>query len=520
MSSKVNSALFELVKAMSKSEKRYFKLMSSRHTIGKENNYVRLFDYLDRQSVYDEELIFDTFKGEAFLNRFSITKKRLYDHVLSALDSFHSVNSVEAQLHKQLHGADILFEKSLYDQCRRVLRSAEKLAEKHEFPSILMLIAYKKKRLWETMGSLNVSDQEIIDVFEKDLSFTRAVVVYNQLWSIKSKLFSRLSKKGVARCDEETEAYRDLCKDIVTEFSLTDMSFASLHLYHHILSAYYYAIGELSSSLMHLEVNIGGVDKKDLAKRVEANQYVSALTNAIYIADKIGQHRKSVEYLAQLKMFTASTKSNEDLSIKLFSSISSIELSISLRKGDFSAAQKTAHTVANKLEEYGEKIVPIRRAFLEYKMAVVNMGIGDYSAALKWINRILNDPNLDKTEDIIGFTQLLDLLVHIELDHGQLLPYSFKSTQRFFKTRNRLYGFEKVLLQSISKLIKCTDPFDSQNIWEALYKELALITNDDVFESVALDYFDFQSWAESKQKRKSFDLIVREKYKRRSRVAS
>jgi hypothetical protein len=70
MSSKVNNALFELVKAMSKSEKRYFKLMSSRHTIGKENNYVRLFDYLDKQSEYDEDLIFKTFKGEAFLNRF------------------------------------------------------------------------------------------------------------------------------------------------------------------------------------------------------------------------------------------------------------------------------------------------------------------------------------------------------------------------------------------------------------------------------------------------------------------
>jgi PIN domain nuclease of toxin-antitoxin system len=423
-------------------------------------------------------------------------------------------------LHKQLHAADILFEKSLYDQCRRVLRSAEKLAEKHELPSILMLIAYKKKRLWETMGSLNVSDEEIIDVFEKDLSYTQSIGVYNQLWSVKSKLFSRLSKKGVARSDAEMRAYQDLCKTILSGFSLTDISFESLHLYHHVLSAYYYAIGDLSSSLKHLEVNLAGIEKEDLAKRVEANKYVSALTNAIYITDKIGEHRKSVEYLAQLKMFAASTKSNEDLSIKLFSSISSIELSISLRKGDFNSALKTAHNVSNKLDEYGDKIVPIRRAFLEYKMAVVNMGVGDYSAALKWVNRILNDPNLDKTEDIIGFTQLLDLLVHLELDHTQLLPYSFKNTQRFFKTRNRLYGFEKVLLQSISKLIKCNDPFDSQNIWETLYKELALITNDDVFESVALDYFDFQSWAESKQKRKSFDLIVREKYQRNMRVAS
>lgn len=520
MSSKVNNALFELIQAMSKSEKRYFKLMSSRHTIGKENNYVRLFDFLDKQTEYNEELIFSTFEGEAFLNRFSITKKRLYDHVLSALDSFHSTNSIEAQLHKQLHAADILFEKSLYDQCRRVLRSAEKLAEKNELPSIQMLISYKKKRLRETMGSLNVSEDEIETILSDDIRFTKSIDAYNELWSIKSQLFSQLSKKGVARSDEDSNRYYQLCTRVLVDFETEELSFESLHLYHHILSAYYYATGDMAESLFHLEVNLDGIDKGALVKRVEGNKYISALTNAIYIADKIGEHRKSVQYLSALKEFALTTKSNEDLSIKLFSSISSIELSIYLRKGDFEKANVTAQTVTDKLQKYGDKIVPVRRAFLEYKMAVVNMGRGNYTDALKWINRILNDPNLDKTEDIIGFTQLLDLLVHIELDHTKLLPYTLKNTQRFFKTRNRLYGFEKVLLQSINKLIKCDNPFDSQNIWEALYNELAKITNDDVFESVALDYFDFQAWAESKQKRKSFDLIVREKYNRKMRVAS
>ena len=82
-----------------------------------------------------------------------------------------------------------------------------------------------------------------------------------------------------------------------------------------------------------------------------------------------------------------------------------------------------------------------------------------------------------------------------------------------------MYGFEKVLLQFISKLIKCADHFDRQNLWEEMYKELAEITNDDVFESVALDYFDFESWAESKLKGKAFDAIVREKYRSRMNVA-
>ena len=40
------------------------------------NNYVRIFDHLDKQDSYDEEVLFKKFDGEAFLNRFSITKKR------------------------------------------------------------------------------------------------------------------------------------------------------------------------------------------------------------------------------------------------------------------------------------------------------------------------------------------------------------------------------------------------------------------------------------------------------------
>ena len=44
MSNKVSNHLFELIKSLNKSEKRYFKLFSSRHTIGEENGYLKLFD--------------------------------------------------------------------------------------------------------------------------------------------------------------------------------------------------------------------------------------------------------------------------------------------------------------------------------------------------------------------------------------------------------------------------------------------------------------------------------------------
>ena len=518
MSGKVNEALFDLINSMSKSEKRYFKLMSSRHTIGEENNYVRLFDFVDKQEEYDEEAIHTYFNGEAFLNRFSITKKRLYDHILASLDSFHISSSVEAQLYKMLHSADILFEKSLYDQSRRILRSAEKLAEKHEKNAILLLISKKQKRLLETGGYLEVTDKKISELDEKEKSTLLTIGMYNKIWTVKSNLFAHLSKKGIARSKEESGLYEKICEDLLQNGDLNGASTETRYLFHHTLSAYYYAIGDSKNSLFHLHKNLDLFGTPSGSQMIEANKQVSAYTNAIYVSDKMGHHKDSLIYLTKLKKIASTTDSNEDLSIKLFSSISSIEFSMCIRRGDFDGAKKIAEEVERSLEEYGDKIVPTRRAFLEFKMAVAYMGIGEYNVALKWINRILNDSNLDKTEDIIGFTQLLDLLIHIELNHDKLLPYSLKSAQRFFKTRNRLYSFEKVFLQFISKLIKCDDRFEVEDLWEELYNDLAKVT-DDTFESVALEYFDFKAWAESKLKRKPFESVVREKYRQTERVA-
>lgn len=520
MSGKVNEALFDLVQSMSKSEKRYFKLMSSRHTIGGENNYVRIFDYLDKLKVYDEKALFEYFKGEAFLKRFSITKKRLYDHILNALDAFHASSSIEAQIHKMLHASDILYDRSLYDQSRRLLRSAEKLALKHEKPALVIEIANKQKRIMETTGYSGMTDTQINAFTKQESIQIESLQQYSKLWQIKSRLFSHLSKKGVARSEEDALQYTEICKEVLAEVPSENLPTEIRYLHYHVLSAYYYATANLKESLSALHKNLELMEQCSRPQSMEVNKQVSVLTNAIYISDKLGDYKSSITYLNQLKTVASKVSANEDLEIKLFSSINSIELSMNLRKGDFQSASYIADSVKEKLDHYGQKIVPARRAFLEFKIAVAYIGVNDFSQALKWVNRILNDNELDQTEDIIGFTQLLELLIHLELNHDKLLPYSIKSTQRFLKTRNRLYSFEKVFLQFIGKLTKCTDRFEVDSYWGDLYNELATLTDDNAFESVALDYFDFQSWAEAKLKGKDFESVVREKYNRTVRQAS
>ena len=512
MSTKVKEALFELIKSLSKSEKRYFKLLSSRHTIGDENNYVKLFDFIDKQTAYDEDAIFIEFKDEAFLHRFSITKKRLYNHVLSALDAFHATNSVDAQLFKMLHSADILFNKSLYDQCARVLRSAEKLAEKNKRYTLLAEISRKNKRLVENNAYSTFTHEDFESIAKNDEFIWQEVNCYNLLWKVKSDLFVHLSRKGKARNQEECAAFDAIIQQIPQNLIVSEEIFDNYYLYHHIYSAYYFSIGNLHSSFSHIKLNLANFEKTDQAIPQNLNTYFSLLTNGIYVAEKLGLINESKRLLVDLKAIPSKFNSvmNEDMEIKLFASTYSIELSLLTNNGDFKKAEQLFPIIENGLLKFGDKISSVRRAFIVFKMATVQLGSGNFSLALKYVNRILNDSELDVSEDILSFTHLLDLLIHLDMKHEQLLPYALKNTQRFLKSRNRLYSFEKAFLHFVSKRIKCTNELDAEILWEELHTELSSI-KDDTFEGVALEYFDFRTWSESKFKKQAFVELIKRK---------
>ena len=85
-------------------------------------------------------------------------------------------------------------------------------------------------------------------------------------------------------------------------------------------------------------------------------------------------------------MLTEFCISSSDLEIKLFSSLTSIELSMHLRAGSFEDALLVAEYAAEKMNLYGDKITPIRKAFLHFKFAVVYIGHGDFNSALKFVN--------------------------------------------------------------------------------------------------------------------------------------
>jgi len=512
MSATVNQYLFELIKSLSKHEKRYFKLYSSRHTIGDQNNYVRLFDAIDQQEAYNEYALMQKFENESFVNRFSIAKARLYSSILKSLDLYHAESSINSQLKQELHFAEILFKKSLYSQCKRVLLSAKKTANKYEKHAALLEISKWEKELIEKDNYAGKTESHLNAMMQGDFLLLEKIKNHSEYWKLKSTLFQLLNKRGNARNQEELSNFKNLIDNTLLKTEKKALSTETRYLYYHTYSAYYFGIGDYKKCYDNLIKNVHLIESKPEIFQEEPNIYFSVLTNLIYIGSQLKEYDQVFDYLQKLRDIpkTLDTRNNEDLEIKLFSSANSLELALQIQLGEFGKALELIPTIETGLKKFNEKLSTVRKADFYLNIAVVYFALNEYSSSLKWINKLLNEISIEDSENIYCVAQMLNLIVHIELENNDLIPYAFKSAHRFLSSRNRVYKFETAFLNFIGKVLKTGNRTEQQSLYEKLHSDL-LELKEDNFEKTVFENFDFVRWTESKIKKVPFKELIQEK---------
>lgn len=500
MSNKASDSLHRLVKSMTKPEKRYFKVFSSRHIIGDSNNYQILFDAIDKQQEYDEAKLIKKFKDKSFTSRFSIAKNRLYAALLKSLDSFHSNSSVDAQLQRQLHFIEILYQKSLYEQCLKLLHSARKVAVRYEKLTFQLELDRWEKRILEKDNYENLSSSSSLSkMLDSDRKLTATLQEYNELWNIKSRIFSQLYTQGKVRNEEELSQLKGIIDEAAGKLEGKMTSGENTYMLNHIRSAYHFTQGDYHSCYPYLLDNLKLMDKKAHLFAEEPNAYISVLTNAIYVGMRLGKWNealKNVEKLRQIPKKLAIQQS-EDMDLRLFSLSKSTELTLYAQSGEFEKGLELIPEIEDGLSKFGDKLSSIRRAHFYFNIAVVHFGMEQYHESLKWINQLLNNVEIDKTRDIHCMAQILNMVIHIELGNKSLLPYALRSTQRFLETRKKSYRFEEVFLNFINETMKKRQDKPMKDLYDDLIKSLEAIRMDH-YERTAFEYFDFLAWARSK----------------------
>lgn len=512
MSKQSSDHLFRLIKSLTTAEKRYFKIFAGRHTIGEKNEYVNVFDAIDKQDKYNESRLITLFKNSTFGHSPAIAKNRLYETILKSLHAFHADSSIDVELQRLMHSTEILFKKSLYDDSRKTLQRARKLAVKYEKHFMLLEVQKWEKRLIEKDSYVSSSIEDISDMHKQDQELLDKVHNYSDFWYIKSRLFLLLNKKGKVRDSSELNNFKTIIDNTLLKNEGKALSYETRYLYYHIYSAYYFGIGDYKNSYTYISKHLELIEKHAELFEEEPNKYFAVLSNMIYLCTQLRKFEEIPIYLAKLKGIPQSNvkKMNEDLMIKLFSSTYSAELSLYMQTGEFETAFGLVDEIDTGLKKYRDKISKIRIAYFYFNISIVHFALGDYSGALKWINMLLNDSDIDSSQDIHCMGRIFNLIIHLEIGNNDLIPYTFRSTQRYLSKRKRIYRFESVFLQFINKLSKANSPLAIRNCFQTLRPELQALVKDP-FEKSVFEYFDFITWVEGKYLAIPFRDMVRKK---------
>src|SRR5687767_1484941 len=97
MSTYANNELFQLVKSLTKSEKRLFHLNSTRLHGSKNKKFLLLFRYMDKQKKYDEKKFLAKEKAIKPVQIHNL-KAHLQKQILQSLRQYHSAGNMDLKI--------------------------------------------------------------------------------------------------------------------------------------------------------------------------------------------------------------------------------------------------------------------------------------------------------------------------------------------------------------------------------------------------------------------------------------
>ena len=503
-----SNELHKLIKSLSQSEKRFFKIYASRHIIGEQNNYVSLFDAIASQKQYDEIAIKEKFQGESFMNRFAAIKNYLHLLILKSMRNFHSGSTIDIELKEMLIDIDFLYQKGLYRQCQKLHTKAEKLAIATDKKTrLLEILEWKAKLLQATNRDF---DQENFhrNVFIEEDAILKSIQLTLELKSEVLGVFTMIRKKGFARSKKDLELINDVIKKY-SQLDYKNLNFNDKYYLNYINTVYYTSSGDNSKSLHHTKRNIDLLESIPAKLREEEfEKYIVSLNNLVVNLINLQKPNEIKPYLEKIRsLATHNIREN----ILLWVTSYKLVLGVTIKACDYEQAEKIAEEINLGIAFYSDKIPASDIVLFKFNMAIVYFVNNKHSKAIKVLNEIINENDLSLRDDIQSFARIIRLIIFWEKGEEELLPYAALSTYRFLYKRNKLYKFESIVLRFIKeKMPHINTSIELKKAFielkESLDKQLK-----DPLEKKALDYFDFITWIESKISKKDFITLAKEK---------
>ncbi|GIV35477.1 MAG: hypothetical protein KatS3mg031_3012 [Chitinophagales bacterium] len=501
--------LIELIHALSQSEKRYFKVFAAKRR-GKDNVYIRLFDAIDAQKVYDEKALREKFNNEPFVRQLHVAKNYLYKVLLKSLAAYHSKISMNAQLQEMLGFIEVLYEKGFYGQCEKLIKKGKQLCRQYEKYLILAQFCewegkvLLRKSKFAQMHACSVEQQFCLENAQNILYFKQKAF----------NMYDKVVKMGVVRNRAQRKELYRLVHDPVLKRNMALQPNELLYYKYSIFSLYASAIGNHRKHFNYT-MKIFEIFERNKNFREEfPYHYISSVNNLCNALIYLNKSEEVIPLVQKMREFCTSSLVNKREGASVTGLLLSFDLEIIayLNTQQFQKIISLTKPVEELLTLHGKKLQESNLLDLIYDMAYGLFLAKDYDRSLTWLLKIIHENRLSTRYDIYEASRILLLVLHYEMKHEALLRNIIKPTLKFLDKKKRLHLPEKIFLRFLDSLLRLKDNSQRTAAFKKLRKEIQAALKNPMEQRV-LQYFDIPAWIDSKILNKDLSIILKEKTK-------
>ena len=490
MANVASDALFVLIKSLSKSEKRYFRLQP----MAEDGQHRLLFDAMEKLSVYDEDKLLKLLKNSPIIDALSIAKNRLYHTLLKSLASFHHKATARAEVMRLLQSIEVLYNRQLLEQADKLVHSALKIARKNELSALQLELNEWKERILEAM---NIPGVERYQILNSNYTEMKAVLssIQNEkeIACMKWSWFAGYYTNGQPRQTEEQENDERLILEI--EVKQTVSLEAQIKLLQ-LKGAVLLNARKPTESLNSLAELLDLLKNNEWKNNQDITILRNALANAAVISAQLKNAKEASTYLSQLENCFEESE-NKSL-------LHSTALTVFLLQKNSESAY-TYILEHNEISAIPDGEFDIRTSHVWFQSAVICFIQQEFKQSERFIQKFLQHIPANELLHLQCIAQVFNLILQIELKNERYIPYALRNVQRFLITRNKAFEGEKKILQFINETLKKRKSIQDKEIWGWLEEELLAIKKTD---PLFFTYFDFHKWAKARASKTSFASVV------------
>jgi hypothetical protein len=495
--------LFDLIKALTIAEKAYFKKYAyKQQTDSKDNPYLRLFDAIDKQELYDEEKLIHKLAKEKITKQFSAAKNYLYNLILDCIAMYDATEgNTRHKLRQQIRQVEVLVDRGLREQAAKKAEAARKLLHPDNIINQYSLhIELINLSLEILPYKAETFDERMKLQYEKEHVFT---VVSNsqQYYNLYLKTIYLLYKTGDKQLGKHQQ-YAQEFKEII-EHPLMDnislaLSFNARLFFCNIWFDYYMWIADYTKALQYAQLQLAQFNTLSL-RLGNVQKYMVAYKGvlmALTQLNDVANFEKTVQEITNWYEEYGDRVQPESIETILGCIYGSPFDAYYKWKKYAKALALIPRMKIYFADPFAQRQIPAMMHY-QFCIAALYFYMGNYDAALNELNVLLDNKNLETLPAYHGYARILHLLIHFELDNDLLLESLGRATYRFLHQHQSDYQVEMHLVRFMRNVSQIPNKRQMIIALQNLRDKLTPLQNED-FEKEAFEVIHYLDWIDSK----------------------